>query len=55
MRKDLTIKRIIDNWFNYLFKQSKNANIKEIIELSKILQFDEDSAFLSEDHDNSSN
>jgi hypothetical protein len=51
----LTIKRIINNWFDCLFKQSRNANVEKIIELSEVLQFDEDFAFLSENRDNQTN
>jgi hypothetical protein len=53
--KRLTIKRVINNYFNYSFKPFKNANVKKIVELSKVLQFDKNLAFLSEDRDNSSN
>ncbi len=54
-KKDWTIERLIDNRFDCLFKQSKNANVRKIIELLKIFQFDESFTFLLESRDNSSN
>ncbi len=51
----MTIERSVDNQFDCLFKQSKDASVKKIIELSEVLQFDENLTFLFESRDHSSN
>ncbi len=54
-KKNSTIERSIDSWFDCLFKQSKNANIRKIVELSKIFQLNEDSTFSFKNRDHLSN
>jgi hypothetical protein len=54
-KEDSTIEWSIDNWFDCLFKQSRNANVKKIIKLSKIFQFDKNLTLLFKNRDNSSN
>ncbi len=55
VKKDLTIERLIDNWFDCLFIQSNNANVRKIVKLSEIFQVNNNFAFLSKNRDHSSN